>query len=90
MHGEFPGGVMIRHLNRCGWGSVPGLGTEIPHQAYAQGSRKTKKKKIEKKKIQKKTKTKKTHTQKNKAVTKGHVLFCKQVPLHHSILDSTL
>ena len=64
MHGEFPGGVMIRHLNRCGWGSVSSLGTEIPHQAYAQGSQKTKKK-YKKKKNTKKNKNKKnTHTKK--------------------------
>ena len=79
MHGEFPGGVMIRHLNRCGWGSVSSLGTEIPHQAYAQGSRKTKKK-YKKKKIQKKTKTKKTHTQKKRQLQKAMYYSVNKFP----------
>ena len=32
---EFPGGLMVRiqHFHCCGPGSIPGLGTEIPHQA---------------------------------------------------------
>jgi len=27
--------VRIQHFHRCGLGSIPGLGTEIPHQATA-------------------------------------------------------
>ena len=47
---EFPGGIGVRtwHLHHCGLGSIPGLRTEIPHQAatcYCQ--KKKKKKKIE-------------------------------------------
>ena len=40
---EFPGGVVDRtwHLYRCDLGLIPGLGTEIPHQATIQhGGRK--------------------------------------------------
>ena len=39
----FPGGsvVMDLHSHHCGPGSIPGLGTEIPHQAAAHLAQKT-------------------------------------------------
>ena len=44
-HKEFPGGIIVR--NQCfhhhGPGSIPGLGTDIPHQATAHGDKKKKK-----------------------------------------------
>ena len=35
---EFPGGLVVRTwcFYHCGLGSIPGLGTEIPHQAAGQ------------------------------------------------------
>ena len=44
---EFPGGleVRIRRFDHCGPGSVPSLGTEIPHEVAAchgQGEKKKK------------------------------------------------
>ena len=40
---EFPGGLVVRILafHCCGWGSIPGRGTEIP-QAMRRGKNKTK------------------------------------------------
>ena len=39
---EFAGGlvVMIQHFHCCSLGSIPGLGTESPHQAAARRSQK--------------------------------------------------
>ena len=43
----FPGDLVVRsqHFHCCGLGSIPGLGTEIPHQSAAHNSQKKKKKK---------------------------------------------
>ena len=43
---QFPGGLLVRiwHFNNDGPGLVPGLGTEIPHQATACCSQKGKEK----------------------------------------------
>ena len=42
MRGEFPGGLVVRtcHFHHSGPGAIPGLGTEIPHQASASCSQK--------------------------------------------------
>ena len=49
---EFPGGLVVktRHLHHCNQGSIPGLETEIPHQATACCSQKLKRKSSSKKK----------------------------------------
>ena len=49
--GRFPGGLEVRIwcFHHCGLGSIPGLGTEIPHQAACCGKKKEKKKKTQKK-----------------------------------------
>ena len=46
---EFPGGlgVQTRYFHSCGPYSIPGLGTEIPHQSSAHHRQKTKKSKNE-------------------------------------------
>ena len=43
---EFPGGLIVRawYFDNCGPGSIPGLGANIPHQAAAHYSNKTKQK----------------------------------------------
>ena len=42
---EFPGGLVVRtqHFHCCSPGSIPGLGTEIPHLATAHHTPKNKK-----------------------------------------------
>ena len=43
---EFPGGIVVRIqcFHHCGPGSIPGLGTLIPHQAATRCKKKKKKK----------------------------------------------
>ena len=71
MCGEFPGGLVVRtwHFQGCGQGSIPGVGTELQHQA-ATSCGKTKQNKT-KQKTERKKKKRKEKSKRGKMLTFG-------------------